>query len=79
MSNGTEVSVWRIAAEGDCDHLLSVPDENFLFAAVKPGDAFLLLDSVGEKAWRARRVFLVRRETGRSIGKSGVTPFWEVR
>lgn len=66
-SASVEVAVWRIAAEGDCDHFLSAVDENFLFEAVKPGDVFLLLDSTGEKAWAARRVFLVRRETGRSI------------
>ena len=62
-----EVAVWRIAAEGDCDYLLSVADENFLLEAVKPGDVFLLLDSDGEKAWAARRVFLVRREMNRTI------------
>ena len=62
-----EVAAWRVSASSDCGYWLSVEDGQHFFEAVKPGDAILLLDESGDAAWGARRVFLVRRETGRSI------------
>ena len=62
-----EVAAWRVSAPSDCGWLLSVGDEHYYFEAVKPGDVVLLLDELGDTAWGARRVFLVRRELGRSI------------
>ena len=56
-----EISAWRVSASSDCRHWLAVEDEHFLFEAVKPGDAVLLMDETGDLAWGVRRVFLVRR------------------
>ena len=58
---------WRISAPRSCGFELHDPDANFLFRALAPGDAVLLLDDAGECAWGVRRVLLVRRVPGGSI------------
>ena len=63
----SDISAWRVFAPSECRHWLSVEDEHFLFEAVKPGDAMLLMDETGDLAWGVRRVFLVRRVSEGSI------------
>lgn len=58
---------WRISAPRSCGFELHDPDAYFLFRALAPGDAVLLLDDAGECAWGVRRVLLVRRVPGGSI------------
>ena len=58
---------WRISAPGDCAWELHDRDADFLLRALAPGDAVLLLDDAGERAWGVRRVLLVRRVPGESI------------
>ena len=62
-----QINAWRISAKADTRFELQDSDEDFMFAAIKPGDAMLLLDETGDKAWGIRRVFLVRRVTNGSI------------
>ena len=63
------VNAWRISAKRESGARVELgdADEDFMFASIKPGDALLLMDESGECAWGVRRVFLVRREVGRSI------------
>ena len=46
--------------DGD-EYKILVRDEGNQFAAVRSGDAFLLLDEDGKVAWGVRRIFIVRR------------------
>ena len=62
-----EIAAWRVSAPKGCDCTFAFSDEIFSFEAVKPGDPLLLLNDSGDGAWGARRVFLVRRESGCSI------------
>lgn len=62
-----KVNAWRISAKAGTLFELWDADEDFMFAAIKPGDAMLLLDEAGDKACGVRRVFLVRRVTNGSI------------
>ena len=62
-----EIAAWRVSAPKGCDCSFAFSDEVFSFEAVKPGDPLLLLNDSGDGAWGARRVFLVRRESGCSI------------
>ena len=62
-----QINAWRISAKAGTRFELWDADEDFMFAAIKPGDAMLLLDETGDKAWGVRRVFLVRRVTNGSI------------
>ena len=61
------INAWRISAKAGTRFELWDSDEDFMFAAIKPGDAMLLLDETGDNAWGVRRVFLVRRVTNGSI------------
>ena len=60
-------NAWTLPAARDCTFKVECADEGLAFSEVKPGDAMLLLDETGENAWGVRRVFLVRREKGKSI------------
>ena len=60
-------NAWTLPAARDCTFKVECTDEGGAFSEIKPGDAMLLLDEAGEAAWGFRRVFLVRREKGRSI------------
>lgn len=62
-----QVNAWRISAKRGTRLELWDQDEHFMFAAIKPGDAMLLLDDSGENVWGVRRVFLVRRVSNGSI------------
>ena len=62
-----QINAWRISAKADTRFELQDSDEDFMFAAIKPGDAMLLLDETGDNAWGVRRAFLVRRVTNGSI------------
>ena len=61
------VNAWRISAPRTCVYELKDADPNFMFAAIQPGDAMLLMDDTGDCAWGVRRVFLVRRTSEGSI------------
>ena len=61
MSEEPSVNAWRISAKPNGEHFICDEDQHFMFAAINPGDVMLLLDETGERAWGARRVFLVRR------------------
>lgn len=58
---------WRISAPGDCAWELHDRDADSLLRALAPGDALLLLDDAGDRAWGIRRVLLVRRVPAESI------------
>ncbi len=60
-------NAWTLPAARDCTFKVECADEGVAFSEIKPGDAMLLLDETGENAWGVRRVFLVRREKGKSI------------
>lgn len=62
-----QVNAWRISAPRSCKYELLDKDDHFMFAAIKPGDAMMLLDDSGDNAWGVRRVFLVRRTAKGSI------------
>jgi len=55
------VNAWRISAKQNGEHFICDEDPHDMFAAINPGDVMLLLDATGDRAWGARRVFLVRR------------------
>ena len=60
-------NAWRVSAEIDSPYLIAKIDETNLYAAIKPGDAMVLLTDDGEKAWGIRKVFLVRHVKDTSV------------
>ena len=62
-----QVNAWRISAPRTCKFELHDADPNYMFAAIQPGDAVLLMSEDGESAWGVRRVFIVRRTIEGSI------------